>query len=175
VADPGRGDDHLHPLCGAPRQRDAHYFKYYVGTQPLTLPSFLPKSIAGTQQWGWESLVSMYNTSTQFASLVGVMLIPFAARMAGRKTAFVILFVIAICCTASFYLLKPDQLLLMFTMNCIGSITGGPLIALMMSMYADTADYGEYVKHRRPQASFSRPRSSRRSRLAVAPGWPWRS
>jgi GPH family glycoside/pentoside/hexuronide:cation symporter len=57
--------------------------------------------------------------------------------------------VIAICCTASFYLLKPDQLLLMFTMNCIGSITGGPLIALMMSMYADTADYGEYVKHRR--------------------------
>jgi len=127
----------------------AHYFKYYVGTQTLTLPSFLPNSIAGTQQWGWESLVSMYNTSTQFASLVGVMLIPFAAKMAGRKTAFVILFIIAIGCTSSFYMFKPDQLILMFTMNCIGSITGGPLIALMMSMYADTADYGEYVKGRR--------------------------
>ena len=48
----------------------AYYFKYYVGTQTLTLPSFLPKSIAGTQQWGWESLVSMYNTSTQLTCLL---------------------------------------------------------------------------------------------------------
>jgi len=127
----------------------AHYFKYYVGSQTLTLPSFLPKAIAGTQVWGWESLVSMYNTGTQLTSLIGVILIPFVAKMAGRKTAFIILFVIAICCTDSFYVLKPDQLLLMFALNTVGSITGGPLIALMMSMYADTADYGEFVKGRR--------------------------
>jgi GPH family glycoside/pentoside/hexuronide:cation symporter len=37
----------------------------------------------------------------------------------------------------------------MFALNTVGSITGGPLIALMMSMYADTADYGEFVKGRR--------------------------
>ena len=78
-----------------------------------------------------------------------MLLIPFAVKMAGRKPAFVVLFVIAICSTASFFLLKPDQLILIFTMNCVVMITGGPLIALMMSMYADTADYGEYVKHRR--------------------------
>jgi len=127
----------------------AHYFKYYVGSQTVTLPSFLPKSIAGTQTWGWESLVSVYNTSTQLASLVGVILMPFAARIAGRKVAFMVLMVIAICCTASFYFLKPDQVPLIFGINLLGSITGGPIIALLMTMYADAADYGEWKKGRR--------------------------
>jgi GPH family glycoside/pentoside/hexuronide:cation symporter len=127
----------------------AHYFKYYVGSQTLTLPSFLPASIAGTQVWSWESLVSAFNTSNQMLSLLGVMLVPIVARMAGRKVAFVILLVVAIVCTSSFYFLKPDQLLLMFGINAIGSITGGPLSALLMAMYADTADYAEWKNGRR--------------------------
>ncbi len=127
----------------------AHYFKYYVGSQSVTLPSFLPKAIAGTQTWGWESLVSVYNTSTQLASLVGVILMPFAARIAGRKVAFMVLMTIAICCTGSFFFLKPEQLPLIFGINLLGSITGGPIIALLMTMYADTADYGEFRKGRR--------------------------
>jgi GPH family glycoside/pentoside/hexuronide:cation symporter len=127
----------------------AHYFKYYVGSQTLKLPSFLPKSIAGTQTWGWETLVSVYNTCTQVASLVGVILMPFAARIAGRKVAFMVLMAIAICSTGSFFLLKPDQVPLMFGMNLLASITGGPIIALLMTMYADTADYGEWTKQRR--------------------------
>jgi GPH family glycoside/pentoside/hexuronide:cation symporter len=127
----------------------AHYFKYYVGSQTLTLPSFLPASMAGTQVWSWESLVSAFNTSNQMLSLLGVMLVPFVARMAGRKMAFVILLVVAIICTSSFYFLKPDQLLLIFVINAIGSITGGPLSALLMAMYADTADYAEWKNGRR--------------------------
>jgi GPH family glycoside/pentoside/hexuronide:cation symporter len=127
----------------------AHYFKYYVGKQTLTLPSFLPASIAGTQEWSWESLVSMFNTSNQVLSLIGVMLVPFVARTTGRKMAFIILFVIAIVCTGSFYFLKPDQLLLIYGINAIGSITGGPLSALLWAMYADTADYAEWKTGRR--------------------------
>jgi GPH family glycoside/pentoside/hexuronide:cation symporter len=127
----------------------AHYFKYYVGSQTITLPSFLPKSMAGTQVWGWESLVSAFNTSNQVLSLLGVMLVPFIARIVGRKVAFIILFVIAILSTASFYLLKPDQLLLIYGINALGSITGGPLSALLWAMYADTADYAEWKTGRR--------------------------
>lgn len=127
----------------------AHYFKYYVGKQTLTLPSFLPKSIAGTQEWGWESLVSAFNTSNQILSLIGVMLVPFFARITGRKVGFIILFVIAILSTASFVFLKPNQLLLIYGINAIGSITGGPLSALLWAMYADTADYAEWKKGRR--------------------------
>ncbi len=127
----------------------AHYFKYYVGSQTLTFPSFFPKSMAGTQVWGWENLVSAFGTSNQVLSLLGVMLVPFFARLAGRKTAFIILFVIAILSTASFYFLKPDQLFLIYGINAIGSITGGPLSALLWAMYADTADYAEWKTGRR--------------------------
>jgi GPH family glycoside/pentoside/hexuronide:cation symporter len=127
----------------------AHYFKYYVGSQSLTLPAFLPKAIAGTQVWGWESLVSAFNTSNQILSLLGVILVPFFARAVGRKTAFVILFVIAILATGSFYVLKPDQLLLIYGLNAIGSITGGPLSSLLWVMFADTADYAEWKTGRR--------------------------
>jgi GPH family glycoside/pentoside/hexuronide:cation symporter len=131
----------------------AHYFKYYVGAQSVTMPAFLtpflPKSAVGTQVWSWESLVSAFTTSNQILSLFGVILVPFVARMTGRKVAFVILFVIAIASTASFYVLRPDQLVLIYGINAIGSITGGPLSALLWAMYADTADYAEWKTGRR--------------------------
>ena len=127
----------------------SYYFKYYVGPQTITLPSFLPASAAGTQLWSWESLVSAFNTSNQVLSLLGVMLVPFIARVTGRKVAFIILFVIAILADAAFYVLKPDQLVLIYGINAIGSLTGGPLSALLWAMYADTADYAEWKTGRR--------------------------
>jgi len=125
-----------------------HYFKYYVGTQTLTLPAWIPK-FGGTQEWHLESLVSIFNTSGQLSSLIGVILVPFVARWLGRKTAFISMFVIAILATASFYFLKPDQLVLIFGLNLVGSLTGGPLSALLWAMYADTADYAEWKRGRR--------------------------
>ena len=137
-------------LFGAIRSSvTAYYFKYYVGSQTLTLPAFLPKPAAGTQVWSWESLVSVFNTSNQIASLVGVMMIPFFAKIVGRKTAVVALLIIAIASTASFYFLRSDQLLLIYGINLLGSVTGGPLTALLWAMYADTADYSEWKRGRR--------------------------
>ena len=77
------------------------------------------------------------------------MLVPLFARLVGRKMAFIILFVIAILSTASFYVLRPDQILLIYGINALGSITGGPLSALLWAMYADTADYAEWKTGRR--------------------------
>ena len=125
-----------------------HYFKYYISTQTITLPSYLPK-IGGTQVWHMESLVSMFNTSGQMASLLGVILVPFFAKITGRKIAFVSLFLVAILSTFSFYFFRPDQLVLIFGVNLLGSITGGPMSALLWSMYADTADFGEWKRGRR--------------------------
>jgi GPH family glycoside/pentoside/hexuronide:cation symporter len=127
----------------------AHYFKYYVGSQTITLPSFLPASMAGTQTWSWESLVSIFNTSNQVLSLIGAILVPFLARRIGNKPAFLALFTVAIAATAAFYILKPEQLWLIYGINAIGSITGGPLSALLWAMYADTADYAEWKTGRR--------------------------
>lgn len=126
-----------------------HYFKYFIGAQTITLPSFLPASMAGTQTWSWESLVSIYNTMNQVLSLIGALLVPFFARRVGNKPAFVMLFVVAIVGTAALYLCRPDQIWLIFGVNTVASITGGPLSALLWAMYADTADYAEWKTGRR--------------------------
>ncbi|HEY1793941.1 MAG TPA: MFS transporter [Opitutaceae bacterium] len=129
----------------------AHYFKYYVGPHTITLPDvfFLPRSVRGQHVWTWEYLVSFFNTTNQALSILGAMLVPFVARWLGNKTTFITLFTIAILSTASFYFLRPDQLVLIYLINAAGSITGGPLSALIMAMYADTADYAEWKKGRR--------------------------
>ncbi len=120
-----------------------HYFKYFVGTREVWLP------FIGTKTYEFEWLVSAFNTTGQFASLLGAVLVPFYAKRIGRKLAFMTLFVVAILCTASYYFLKPDQVWLILGINLIGSITGGPLSALIWVMYADTADYAEWKKGRR--------------------------
>ncbi|HVT73588.1 MAG TPA: MFS transporter [Lacunisphaera sp.] len=125
-----------------------HYFKYFVGTQTVTLPGWLPK-IGGTQEWHFEEVASWFNGTGQLASLIGVVLLPFYAARVGKKVAFVSLFIIAIACTGSFYVLKPEQVVLMVGINILGSMTGGPLSALIWAMYADSADYSEWRKGRR--------------------------
>ena len=109
-----------------------HYFKYYVKSAH-----------------SFEDLVSWFNGTGQIASLIGVILIPYAANIAGKKLAFIGIFLVAIACTASFCLLKPDQVALMFILNIVGSLTGGPLSALIWAMYADSADYSEWKRGRR--------------------------
>jgi GPH family glycoside/pentoside/hexuronide:cation symporter len=125
-----------------------HYFKYFVGTHIITLPGWFPV-VGGTQEWHFDSLVSIYNGSGGIASLIGVILLPLYVNRVGKKTAFITIFIAAIACTASFYVLKADQIGLIFLMNLLGSLTGGPLSALIFAMYADTADYSEWKKGRR--------------------------
>ena len=120
-----------------------HYFKYFVGTQKLTLP-FL-----GTDNYDFETLTSAFNTIGQVSSFVGVLLVSWFAKITGKKKAFIIIFTIAIVSTAAFYFLGPDQLGLIFLFQITGSITGGPLSVLIWAMYADTADYGEWKRGRR--------------------------
>ncbi len=121
----------------------AHYFKYVVGEQELSLP-FL-----STRTYSFEVLVSAFNTVGQISSLLGVLIISWVAKKLGKKTTFMIFFVISITSTAAFYLLSAQQLALIYLLQITGSITGGPLSVLLWAMYADTADYGEYKNGRR--------------------------
>jgi GPH family glycoside/pentoside/hexuronide:cation symporter len=136
-------------FCALRTNVTTYYFKYYVGPQTLTLPGFLPRSIAGTQTWSWESLVSVVYSGGQIASLIGVILIPSMAARLGRKASVVILFVVSIASTIALFDLRPDQVGLNFGLNILGSLATGPLGALLWTMYADTADYAEWKRGRR--------------------------
>jgi GPH family glycoside/pentoside/hexuronide:cation symporter len=117
-----------------------HYFKYYVGTQHVSLLG---------ADYGFEWLTSAFNVVGQVFSLLGVFLVPKFSRMTGKKTAAIILFIIAMICTGAFIFLPPDRLLLIYGFQAIGSLTGGPISALLWAMYADTADYSEWKTGRR--------------------------
>jgi glycoside/pentoside/hexuronide:cation symporter, GPH family len=119
-----------------------HYFKYYVGEQEVNL-------FGKTYKYGFEWLASAFNTIGQASAILGVFLVPWFAKLCGRKTALIILFVIALICTGAFYFLKPENLLLIFVLQAIGSLTGGPISALLWVLYADTADYSEWKTGRR--------------------------
>ena len=120
-----------------------HYFKYFIGTQKLSLP-FL-----GTDSYDYDTLTSAYNTIGQISSLLGVLLVSWFAKLVGKKKAFIIIFTIAIVSTGSIYFLSAEQLGLLFFLQITGSMTGGPLSVLLWAMYADTADYGEWRNGRR--------------------------
>ena len=119
-----------------------HYFKYYVGTQQFT---FMGK----THTFLFEDLASAFNGIGQALSLIGVIIVPWFAGFFGKKKAIIILFIIALICTGAFYFLKPENLILIFAFQIVGSITGGPISTILWAMYADTADYSEWKTGRR--------------------------
>jgi glycoside/pentoside/hexuronide:cation symporter, GPH family len=119
-----------------------HYFKYFIGVQQVAI-------FGKVHSYTFEWLASAFNAIGQVFSIVGVILVPWFSRLIGKKQAVVALFVTALVCTGSFYFLKPDQLLLIFAFQIIGSLTGGPISALLWAMYADTADYSEWKTGRR--------------------------
>ena len=145
-----------------------HYFKYYIGEQvspwlatffnfvlsiinPL-IGLFGGKEIAlfeETHKFGFEVLASAFNTIGQALAILGVLLVPWFAKVCGRKNALIILFVTALICTGSFYFFKPENLVLIFVFQTIGSLVGGPISALLWVLYADTADYSEWKTGRR--------------------------
>jgi glycoside/pentoside/hexuronide:cation symporter, GPH family len=146
-----------------------HYFLYYVGEQVSPLLAqifnfFLQYiinplySIFGkpeialfeaTHKFGFATLTSAFNVVGQGLSLIGVLLVPMFAKLVGRKSATVILFIAALICTGAFYFFKPDDLMLIFVFQAVGSLVGGPISALLWVLYADTADYSEWKTGRR--------------------------
>jgi glycoside/pentoside/hexuronide:cation symporter, GPH family len=146
-----------------------HYFKYFIGEQAspaLTqvynfLLTYLMNPLSGmvgrqgtallaeTHKYGFEVLASVFNTLGQGSSLLGVLLVPWFTKLVGRKSAVLILFAGAMVFTGAFYFFKPEDLMLIFVFQIFGSVTGGPISALLWVLYADTADYSEWKTGRR--------------------------
>ena len=106
-----------------------YYFKYYVGDQAAAAPFM----VAGT-----------------VFSILGALSTPYIVRFIGSKKAtFIVLTLINAASMAVFYFAGPKDFVLMYATQIIGSIPGAALFPLIWSMYADTADYGEWRFGRR--------------------------
>jgi len=70
-----------------------------------------------------------------------------------------------------FYIIPPDQYWLMVAVGIAGAIVAGPTAALVWSMYADCADYGEWKTGQRTTALvFSGSLFAQKMGLAVGAG-----
>ncbi len=119
-----------------------HYFKYHIGTQQITL-------FGTTHSFDFEWPASAFNVVGQGASLPGVVLVPWFSRKLGRKNAAIALFAAAILFTALFILLRPGDLVWIFLLQLLSSVSAGPVSPLLWAMYADTADHSEWKTGRR--------------------------
>ena len=121
-----------------------HYFKYFVGSQSVSLPF-----AGGLRTFSFVELVSACNAVGMVASVLGVMLLNWFARPLGKKRTIGILVALTLVSNAAFYVLKPNQLAAMFSWNLLGGFSSAPLFALLWSMFADAADYSEWKTGRR--------------------------
>jgi GPH family glycoside/pentoside/hexuronide:cation symporter len=106
-----------------------YYFDYYVGNEALS-SAFL---LAGT-----------------VCSILGAVLAPFLVKWIGDKRRAFMLFTIAGALFHGLtYLARPGDVVMIFALHMLSSIPMAAIFPLMGSMYADTADYGEWKFGRR--------------------------
>lgn len=106
-----------------------YYFKYYIGDQSAAAPFM----VAGT-----------------IFSILGAFLTPFFTRIfGGKKRTFIILTLACAAVQGVFYFVRPTDRVLLYACNIAQSLPNAALFPLIWSMYADTADYGEWKNGRR--------------------------
>jgi GPH family glycoside/pentoside/hexuronide:cation symporter len=84
--------------------------------------------------------------------MAGALCLGFFAKLADKRILAVLLTLVTGVCYASFYFLPADNYALQIVINGIGAFAFGPSAALVWSMYADVADYGEVKYGRRSTA-----------------------
>ncbi|MDH3351477.1 MAG: MFS transporter, partial [Gammaproteobacteria bacterium] len=88
-----------------------------------------------------------------------------------KRRLMIILSLLNAASMAVFFFTPPDLYWLMVAINCAGMLAAGPTPALVWSMYADCADYGEWKTGRRTTALvFSTVQFSHKMGLAVGAG-----
>ncbi len=104
----------------------AFYFVYYVDQ------SFGGFLVAGT-----------------VAGIAGMLLTRFLTQIFGKKTLMIGMNIGTAICTAAIIFLEPHQVTWMSGLYIVGAIISGPSPVLLWAMYADVADYSEWLNHRR--------------------------
>ncbi|MDH3619682.1 MAG: MFS transporter [Gammaproteobacteria bacterium] len=135
-----------------------YYFKYYVGDDGSRLFLIFDKT-------------AVFLSLGLLAMVVGVMTTRFLSERFEKRSLMIVLSLLNALSMAVFYFIPSNQYWLMVLVNCLGMLAAGPTPALVWSMYADTADYGEWKTGRRTTALvFSTVQFAHKMGLAVGAG-----
>lgn len=135
-----------------------YYFKYYVGDD-------------GSQIFLIFDKTSVFLSLGLLSFIVGILLTKALSERYEKRTLMITLSLLNGLTMAAFYFIPADQFWMMVFFNCLGSFLAGPTPALVWSMYADCADYGEWKTGRRTTALvFSTVQFAQKMGLAVGAG-----
>jgi GPH family glycoside/pentoside/hexuronide:cation symporter len=135
-----------------------YYFKYYVGDDGTPLFLIFDKTAVFLSL----GLVTM---------VLGISMTRWLAEHFEKRVLMIMLTLLNAASMAAFFFIPPEQYWLMVLVNCLGSFVIGPTPALVWSMYADCADYGEWKSGRRITALvFSTVQFAQKMGLAVGAG-----
>ena len=135
-----------------------YYFKYYVGDDGTRLFLIFDKT-------------AIFMSLGLLAMIVGIAMTKWLSERFEKRSLMIVLTLLNALTMAVFYVTPPDQYWLMVAINCAGSLVIGPTPALVWSMYADCADYGEWKSgHRITGLTFSTLQFAQKFGLAVGAG-----
>lgn len=113
-----------------------YYFKYYVGDDGAPIFFIFDKT-------------AVFLSLKMFALTGGVLMTQPLCRRFDKRNLMIALTLGNGVSMALFYFIPPDQYWPMVVVGVVGGLFLGPTTALMWSMYADSADYGEWKTGRR--------------------------
>jgi len=135
-----------------------YYFKYYVGDDGTPLFWIFDKT-------------AVFMSSGLLFMMIGVMMTKTLSERFEKRQLMIVLSTFTALSMAAFFFIPPEQYGLMLIVNALGTLASGPTPALVWSMYADCADYGEWKTGRRTTALvFSTVQFSHKMGLAVGAG-----
>jgi len=119
-----------------------YYLVYFVKDQEMAL-------FGKTYSFTPAQLFSSITMSGTAFTILGVVLAPRISRIFGKSVSYAGFLGIAGISAGLFIFLGPQSIALMFVLNFITSFAVGPVSVLQWAIYADTADYSEWIRGRR--------------------------
>ncbi len=92
---------------------------------------------------------SLFLSTGMLAQMLGAICLSFVARTADKRLVATLLTLVTAVAFGAFYFIPKENFGLQLGINALGFLCMGPASALVWSMYADVADYGEWKFNRR--------------------------
>ncbi len=113
-----------------------YYLKYFVGDDGSPLFLIFDKT-------------AVFLSLQTFAMLAGILATQAVVKRFDKRRLMIGLTLGNATAMGIFFVIPPDQYWLMVAITCLGNFVVGPTLAIVWSMYADCADYGEWKTGRR--------------------------
>lgn len=119
-----------------------YYFKYYVLDQQVNL-------FGSVINLTYASFTSSFLISGTIATIIGAILTKWFTKVIDKKNTYSLFLIASAVLTGLFYILQPQDVILIYVLNILISFFFGPVSVLQWAIYTDVADYSEWQNKRR--------------------------